>query len=211
MKVLPSDNNGIGTALSILHGGGIVAHATETCYGFACDLKNPDAVMKLFKIKDRPLDQPVSALFATVSDAQRYVLWNEEAGKLANEHLPGPLTLILPVRPDAPRKLHVMMKPATSIGMRVSSNPIAQALIEKFKSPLSTTSANLHGQPNPYSPEDIQKQFAGRRFQPDLILDSGVLRHNPPSTIIDLTALRQARRSGQIQMPPPASNSSRSG
>ena len=199
MQVLPADINGINHALSILRDGGVVAHATETCYGLACDLTNEAAVARLFAIKKRPLNQPVSVLFASVKDAQRYVTWNPEALEFSKKYLPGPLTLILPLRIDAPRTLHLCLKKTTTIGMRVSSHPIAQELVKKYKSPFSTTSANLHGALNPYSSDDIIAQFSREKCRPDLILDSGVLPFAPPSTVIDLSkGGKSVRRQGSI-------------
>src|SRR5262245_56720739 len=111
MRLLPVSAGALQEALSLLQNGGVVAHATETCYGLACDLRNPDAVTRLFVIKRRPLTQPVSALFASVEDAKRYVEWNDRAEELARTYLPGPLTLILPLRPDAPARLFPMPRP----------------------------------------------------------------------------------------------------
>ena len=174
-------------ALKILRNGGVIAHATETCYGFACDLTNPVAVAKLFAIKQRPLDQPVSALFTSVDDAKRYVEWSAEAQNLADEYLPGPLTIILPLNKGSRLSSCPLQSPTPSLGIRISSHSLAQDLVRKFGSPLSTTSANLHGHPNSYSAQDILLQFANREFQPDLILDSGSLPQAPPSTVINMT------------------------
>jgi L-threonylcarbamoyladenylate synthase len=185
MKILPPDSTGIAEALIVLKNGGVVAHATETCYGLACDMKNEKAIAQLFAIKQRPGNQPVSALFSSVAEAKKYVEWNDEAEKLAQQYLPGPLTLILPMK----NPLHAT--PTTynlqTLGIRISSHPLAMTLAEKFGSPISTTSANIHGQPNPYSIEDMTAQFSGKEFVPDLILDSGKLPPTPPSTIVDLT------------------------
>jgi len=198
MRVLPADTTGISAAIRILQAGGVVAHATETCYGLACDLTHPDAVTKLFNMKHRPLDQPVSALFESFDQAKEYVEWDDEADALAKKYLPGPLTLILPVKKTLP---HILYPILNSLGIRISSHPAAMELVKRFGSPLSTTSANLHGQPNPYSVEDILQQFSEQEFQPDLILDSGTLPPNPPSTVIDLTQ-RDARllRRGMIDV-----------
>jgi L-threonylcarbamoyladenylate synthase len=162
-------------------------------------------VKKLFAIKNRPDTQPVSALFSSVDDAKKYVMWNERAEELAQQYLPGPLTLILPMRNDAPTKLFpntLLLTPHSSlltVGIRISSHPDAIALVSTFGSPLSTTSANLHGQPNPYSPKDILEQFAQQKYQPDLILDSGMLPIMPPSTVIDLANENKIHRQGSIR------------
>jgi len=175
--------------LEILAQGGIVAHATETCYGLACDLTNPKAVEKLFQIKERAFDQPVSALFPTIEEAKKFVEWNDEAEKLAREFLPGPLTLILPLLKTAPTLFVQLItnnqQPTNStIGIRVSSHPLATELALRFGKPISTTSANIHGQPNTYSAEEIVTQFEGKVVQPDLLIDSGVLPKIPPSKVI---------------------------
>lgn len=185
MQILPPSPQTIAAALSILREGGVVAHATETCYGLACDLTNPDAVWKLFAIKQRPDDQPVSALFPSVEAAKEWVKWSDEAQKLADEFLPGPVTIILPIKTG--RKLFPCPNPGLSLGVRVSPYPVARELVEGFDTPISTTSANVHGQPNPYSAEEILRQFSKEKHQPDLIIDSGTLPPNPPSKIIDLT------------------------
>jgi L-threonylcarbamoyladenylate synthase len=186
MRCLPASEAAISEALNILRGGGIIAHATETCYGLACDLTNPHAVERLFAIKQRPRYQPVSALFPSVEEAKKYVEWSARAEELAQEHLPGPLTLILPLKRSLPFILYSTPEGGVTIGVRVSPQPIALSLARSFGRPLSTTSANVHGQPNPYSSEEIIAQFRGTPSTPDLLLDSGTLPMTPPSTIIHL-------------------------
>lgn len=187
MRVLSISDQNIAATISSLRNGGVIAHATETCYGLACDLSNPAAVQKLFDIKRRAGDQPVSALFASAENTKPYVTWNEEAAGLAAEQWPGPLTIILPLKPDAPTKLYPTPGGGTTIGLRVSSHPLAGRLAELMGPPLSTTSANLHGQPSAYSAAEIMDQFTGQSVQPDLVLDSGPLPKNPSSKVIDLS------------------------
>ncbi len=204
MDILPADGKGIERALSTLRDGGIIAHATETCYGFACDVTSLGAVANLFALKNRPFTSPVSALFASIDEAKKYVEWNDEAERLARKYLPGPLTLILPQQADAPQRLYATpLQPTTSnlpvtIGLRISSLSLAQQLVSAFGKPLTTTSANLHGQPNPYSVQDIVAQFKNQVIQPDLILDSGTIPQTPPSTVIDLTEQGKVKRKGQV-------------
>ena len=183
MQVTEEDSKAIDQAMEVLKAGGVVAHATETCYGLACDLTNPEAVAKLFKIKGRPTDSPVSALFESVTEAKEYTVWNERAEELAAQNLPGPLTLILPVKPDAPQKLYVTPEGAKTIGVRVSPHTTAQRLVQRYDYPLSTTSANAHGKPNPFSVKEIQDQGV----KPDLIIDSGELKPTEVSKVIDLS------------------------
>src|SRR3989344_9001978 len=121
-------------ALTALADGRLVIHPTETCYGVACDMTNPAAVARVFALKQRPLYQPISALFASVEEAKKYVEWNKKADELARDYLPGPLTLILPLRAHAPPRVFATVdenqKPKTknqklSLGVRISSHPTA--------------------------------------------------------------------------------------
>lgn len=187
MKILFISPAGLAEALAILSAGGVVAHATETCYGLACDMSNPRAVARLFHIKQRAADQPVSALFASVEQVKQYVLWNKRAQVLADTNLPGPLTLILPMNPRAPQELYPTPAGGQSLGVRVSSHPVAISLVKAFGRPFSTTSANLSGGPNPYSIAEIERQLCSSDDMPDILLDSGPLPPTPPSRVIDLT------------------------
>ncbi|MFH1443965.1 MAG: L-threonylcarbamoyladenylate synthase [Candidatus Peregrinibacteria bacterium] len=207
MRSVTASPQALEEALRVLAAGGVVAHATETCYGLACDLTNPQAVTKLFAIKNRPQDQPVSGLFASIATAKKYVEWNTKAEELASKHLPGPLTLILPMNEAAREKLFIVPIPnpqslIRGIGIRISSHPLAMELVRRFGKPLSTTSANVHGRPNPYSVQEIEQQFASTNVQPDLILDSGTLPPTPPSTIINLSSAGQTRthRQGDLSV-----------
>lgn len=205
MHILPPTPRSLDLAVAALAAGGVVIHPTETCYGIACDLTNPAAVARLFSLKKRPEDQPVSALFSSIEQAKRYVLWNSHAEALARQHLPGPLTLILPLRPDAPHRLHTTPSRTSelghrtevrTLGIRISSHPVAQKLVTLFGRPISTTSANISGKPPTYSAEEIIAQFSGLEGAQDiLVLDAGPLPHAPPSTVLcigdDVTVLRE--------------------
>lgn len=189
MQILPAtDPTSITQAIQILTSGGVVAHATETCYGLACDLRNAAAVEKLFRIKDRPADQPVSALFPSIDAATAVCEFSDRALEIAKKHLPGPLTIIVPVREGSTLFITADSQPATEVGVRVSSDPLATELALRSGVPLATTSANVHGQSNPYSLDDLRSQFEGRDAVPDLILDSGTIQETPPSTVIKVQA-----------------------
>lgn len=202
MEIVPASDTGIARALEVLRNGGVIAHATETCYGLACDLSNPSAVAKLFDIKRRPYDQPVSALFSSLDEAKKYLEFSSRALSLSDKYLPGPLTIVLPRRIPAPTQIHVVPSSLSiinyqlSIGLRVSSHPLASSLALHFGKPIATSSANLHGHPNPYSPADIMSQFMDQKCAPDLVIDSGVLPLAPASTVVavdgeKVTVLRQ--------------------
>lgn len=186
MEVIQDSDEGLRQALQVLAEGGTVAHATETCYGLACDLSNAKAVERLFQVKERPLQQPVSGLFADLELVKQYVEWNELAEELSAQ-LPGPLTIIVRLRSDAPKALFPTPNGNNTVGIRISPHRVAMELAKQFGSPVSTTSANIHGHLDSYSPQDIMDQFLDAKFRPDLIINSGALQNNPPSRIIDVS------------------------
>ncbi len=191
MKIIQESPEALAEAAIVLGAGGVVIHATETCYGITCDLTNPTAVERLFAVKQRPLDQPVSALFSSLEEAKKYVVFSEKALSLAEKYLPGPLTIVVPAANASPllyvtHTTHYQLQTTHSIGVRLSSHPFAQALVLAFGKPIATTSANLHGKPNPYVVSEIETQWAGLSLVPDLVIDSGVLPIAPPSTVIEV-------------------------
>lgn len=190
MNIIPESLEALQEALEVLRGGGSLIHATETCYGIACDLTDENAVKDLFEVKQRPQYQAVSALFASVDAARTYVEVFPKAEELFAMHLPGPLTIVLPKKKNAPPIWITSGGEGTDayIGVRISSYPFAMDLARNFGKPIATTSANLHGKSNPYSVTEIEAQWAGALLVPELIIDAGTLPLAPPSTVIKVDA-----------------------
>lgn len=203
METIPVSPASLACAVDVLHAGGVVIHPTETCYGIACDLTNEDAVKDLFDVKKRPLDQPVSALFSSVDAARVFVDVSPKAEALIARHLPGPLTLVLPRKKDAPPLWLTAAGNGQDewIGVRISSHPFAMDLATAFGKPVATTSANLHGKSNPYSVQDIESQWADSAPLPELVIDGGILPVAPPSTVIRVTGEEmQVLRQGELKI-----------
>lgn len=183
-------------AISVLKEGGVIAHATETCYGFACDVFNKNAIDRLYKLKQMKSDKPVSILVVDLKMAQKFGIFNKCALELAKKYWPGPLTIIVKRKKTLPAFLNPKSK---TIGIRVPGHKLSLELVKKLGSPITTTSANISGLASPYSVSAIKKQFSGQKPKPDFILDSGRLKKNPPSTIIDVSGAKPVVvRSGAI-------------
>lgn len=174
MKIVGAKNN-IKEAVQILKRGGTVVFPTETAYGLAADATNKKAVKHIFKLKERPLEKSLPWIAASLSMTKKYVTFSPPALKLVKKYWPGPLTIVLP------RK-----KGRGTVALRVSGNIIAQKLSADLKKPIISTSANISGEPTCYSAEEVEKQFAKKSLQPDLLLDGGILKKNKPSTIIKI-------------------------
>lgn len=172
-------------AVKVLQAGGIVAHPTDTCYGFAASIFSKKAIAKLYKLKKMPRIKPVSILVSTVSEAKKYGIWNKSADALAKKYWPGPLTLVLKRKKTLPSWFNPKTK---TIGIRVPDHSFSKLMVKKFSSPVTTTSANISGLKSPYSVAEILRQFKKQTYKPDLIIDGGILdKKNPPSAVIDVS------------------------
>lgn len=187
---MPIDPHAIEQAVEILKKGGVVAHPTDTCYGLAADISNPQALERLYRLKGMVQDKPVSVLMQYYDEAFAFAEFSDVAHFLAVKYWPGPLTLVLPRRPDLPAFLNPGHR---FVGLRFIDEPISQALVKDFGKPLTTTSANKHGEPTPYSVAEIS-------VEADFVLDGGVLdRYGEPSTLVQVdgdhaTILRRGAR-----------------
>jgi L-threonylcarbamoyladenylate synthase len=181
-------------AVEILKAGGLVAFPTETVYGLGADASNPAAVRRIFAAKGRPADHP---LIVHLASAAQLSHWAREmppaAGLLAERFWPGPLTLIL-------RRAAGVIDEVTggqdTVGLRVPSHPVAQALLRAFGGGLAAPSANRFGRLSPTTARHVREELGDRV---DLILDGGACDVGIESTIVDLsTGAAALLRPGRI-------------
>ncbi|HEU4353069.1 MAG TPA: L-threonylcarbamoyladenylate synthase [Burkholderiales bacterium] len=169
-------------AAQILRAGGLVAFPTETVYGLGADATNAEAVRKLYAVKRRPADHPVIIHF---SDADRAFAWAREvpeaARKLAERFWPGPLTLIL--KRSALAEDFVTGGQDT-VGLRVPSHPVAQALLKEFSGGIAAPSANRFGLVSPTTAAHVRDDLGS---EVDLVLEGGASEVGIESTILDLS------------------------
>ncbi len=172
----------IALALSFLRAGHVIVVPTDTVYGVAADALIPEAVERLYIIKERPRTQPIPLLLADVDD-----LWlvirslPAAAHRLARAFWPGPLTLVLPARREIPA---VVRAHRDTVGVRIPAHDRLRELIRRLGHPLATTSANLSGHPPALNVDDLLAQLGGRI---PLILDDGPAAGGQPSTVVDCT------------------------
>lgn len=170
---------GLLQALLVLRQGGVVAFPTETYYGLAVDPFNSQALDRLFHLKQRPAAKPILVLI----DGQEHLprLAAEVPGRyqpLMARFWPGPLTLIFPAQPHLSSTLTAG---TGTIGVRVSSHPLAQDLCARAGGAITATSANLAGHPPAATEEEVVAQF-GRRL--DWLVKAGPTPGGPASTIV---------------------------
>lgn len=196
MKIVPSSPEAIQHAIELLEQGEVIAHATETCYGLACDATNQQAVQKLFFIKKRPITQLVSVLVSSVEQAKTFIEWNEDIEALTTKHWPGALSIIGHLQSGS--SVYASPLVTDSLSLRQSSHPTAQALVKQLGRPIVSSSANISGKREPYSAKAVFEQFDDELNLPALIVDDGELPLNPPSTIADCREGIEVVRQGGI-------------
>ena len=196
-RVLPSSAEAIAEAARLLLAGEPVAVPTETVYGLAADATNPQAVARIYEAKGRPSFNPLIVHVPDLQSAQRIGRFNEEALELARAHWPGPLTIVLPLSPEAAIASIVTAGLAT-VGIRVPAHPTMQALLRAVDRPLAAPSANASGSISPTRAEHVLKSLGGRI---PLIIDGGSTRQGLESTIVAATNGRlRLLRLGPIQL-----------
>lgn len=168
-----------------LKDGVTIVYPTETCYGLGCDATNPEAVERIFAIKERREDKPLLVVVPDLASILEYVEWNPLLGRLADKYWPGPLTVVVPVKAGTKLPPGVVGSDHT-IAFRVTSHPLAEAISRELGSPLVSTSANISGGVNPYDSAAVTGAFADKPTSPDILIDAGMLPQQLPSTIVKL-------------------------
>ncbi|WP_419913625.1 L-threonylcarbamoyladenylate synthase [Hoeflea sp.] len=169
-------------ACRILADGGLIALPTETVYGLAADATNGKAVARIFEVKGRPRFNPLICHMSGIEMAQRYVDFNALAMRLAEAFWPGPLTLVLPLRPGT--AVHALTCAGLdTLAVRVPTG-FAQSLIARFDRPLAAPSANTSGKISSTTAAHVATDLGDRV---PLILDGGPAAIGLESTIIKPT------------------------
>lgn len=169
----------------ILDTAGIIILPFDTCYGVCCDPTNVEAVKKLLKYKERPAGKPISIAVDSISMAQQYVELNDVAKNFYKTFLPGAYTVISKSRGLAIRDIE---SENGNLGIRIPDHNWLLDFITFYGKPIISTSANKHYQKTPYKVQDILENATKKNLELiDLIVDSGTLPKNPPSTVLDTT------------------------
>ena len=181
-------------AFDVLQHGGLIAFPTDTVYGLAVLPFEAEVVEGLFSAKGRNNSRAIAILIGEYADLDRIVEhFDEVPDRLAHHFWPGPLTLVVKKHPGLPYAL----SPDETIGVRMPDHPIALALLRKI-GPLAVTSANISGQENTSTAEEVSHQLNGRVH---LILDGGRTSGGVPSTVVSCTTPKLAiLRPGPISL-----------
>jgi len=179
-QLIKADPSGIAKAASILDRGGLVGMPTETVYGLAGDAATDKAVAAIYEAKGRPSFNPLIVHVAGIEQLDTLVHVSEWAEQLADSFWPGPLTLVLPLKQDAPVSPLVTAGLST-LAVRVPGHPVARALLQAFGRGLAAPSANPSGRVSPVTAAHVMAGLSGRI---DAVLDGGDCPVGLESTIV---------------------------
>jgi L-threonylcarbamoyladenylate synthase len=176
----------IRATIAHLHAQQVLAYPTETVYGFGTAVDHA-SVEALVRMKRRPPTKPFLLLISSTSMIARLDLqMTPAAAALASRHWPGPLTLVLA---GGDRRVPVRLRgPEGGVGVRWTSHPGLQRLIDAYGEPITSTSANRPGQPPASTAVEIVEQWGDAMGRGVLrVLDGGRLVPSAPSTVVDCT------------------------
>jgi L-threonylcarbamoyladenylate synthase len=181
-------------AAGVIKRGGVIVFPTRCLYGLGADAMNPKAVERIIEIKQRPQDNPILVLIHSKKQLEMLVgKIPPNADVIMEGFWPGKVTLVFVARDTLPDLLTAQ---TGKIGVRLPGHPVAAAILQQFKGPITGTSANVSGCPGCSSLTDMASQIIG---QVDLVLDAGTLQGGVGSTVVDVT-LEPPRilREGQV-------------
>jgi L-threonylcarbamoyladenylate synthase len=166
-------------AAGIIKNGGAIVYPTDTLYGLGVNALDEKSVEKVFEIKGRNYDKPISIAVSDLTEVKKYAEFTPLAVRIAKKFLPGPLTLILPSRNNLPKQLN----PDDKVRIRIPDNGIALEIIKKSGVPLTATSANLSGGKDPINAKEAVRQIGDKI---DFVLDAGRCKYRKGSTIVKI-------------------------
>jgi len=183
-ETIGTDAHEITRAARILRDGGLVAVPTETVYGLAARADNDKAVSRIYGAKGRPDFNPLIVHVASLELARKLADFSDVAEKLAAEHWPGPLTLVLPRRRDA-GLAEAVTAGLETVAIRMPSHAVMRALLEESGLPIAAPSANRSGFISPTSTAHVLASLDGRI---DAVIDGGMCEKGLESTIAAVRA-----------------------
>jgi len=188
VKLNLSDKNQIEkiaeTAAGIFKKGGVVIYPTDTLYGLGANALDEDAILKIYKIKKRDRNKPLSIIAKDLKMAKKIACVDSRVEKILNKIWPGPITVRLRKKDIVP---YILAGNGETIAVRIPDNEFISTLMNKIDFPITATSANISGEKNLLKTIEIISEFKSAELKPDLFINAGNVKNPKPSTIVDLT------------------------
>lgn len=197
-RLLPFNDDSIAEAARLIEAGEPVAVATETVYGLAADATDAQAVAKIYAAKGRPSFNPLIVHVRSLADAEHIAEIAPLSRKLAEQHWPGPLTVVARLK-DGSGIASLVTAGLPTIALRVPAHPAMRALLEASGRPLAAPSANASGAISPTRAEHVVRSLGGRI---PLVIDAGPCPGGLESTIVgEIGGRLRLLRHGPVKLP----------
>lgn len=180
MRLFSPNDADLDAIASLLASGEVVALPTETVYGLAANALNPEAVAKIFDIKNRPATNPLIVHTGSGQDYSKWVEIPEIAQRLIEAFWPGPLTLVLPRKSPIPDCVTAGLP---TVGIRMPAHPLMRALLDRIPFPLAAPSANPSNYISPTCAAHVKDGLEGKL---QYLMDGGECNLGIESTIVSL-------------------------
>ncbi len=174
------DRRKIAQAVEVLHAGGVAAYPTDSIYALGCAIEARDAIERIHRAKQMAKHQRLALICPDLSNASQYAMFSQTAFRLAQRIFPGPYTLVVPATREVPKLLTDAKR--RTVGIRVTSHPIAQALATGLGRPLLTTSAIAPGEDHTPCRDADEILEAFGRFV-DVVIDTAQTPAEPSTGI----------------------------
>lgn len=187
------NENELDNCIEVLRNGGIVIFPTETVYGIGTNAYCEKSVEKIYEIKERPEEKPLSILISNVNEISKYAIINNSMEEqIIKNFMPGPITIILEKRPEV---FDYITSGKNTIGIRIPDNKIILKILEALKLPIVAPSANISGHPSGIELNEILPDFENKV---DICIDGGKSELSESSTIVqvvdnEIKVLRQGK------------------
>lgn len=173
--------------------GHVVGFPTDTVYGLAIVYDNKSAFDKLYNIKNRDINKPISMMVYDKEVLNEVAYIDENSKKVIEKLMPGALTIILKAKPNLPEHVTFNLK---TIGVRIPTNKTALDILEKINKPLLVTSANISTEPSLLKAKDVYEKFKSMLYS---MIDEDALG-NEASSVISVYEDIKIYRQGPINL-----------
>ncbi|MEZ4721882.1 MAG: L-threonylcarbamoyladenylate synthase [Flavobacteriales bacterium] len=170
-------NEQISESINALRSGGVILCPSDTIASLSCDAARPDAIERIFEIKARPSEKRMIILVSSVTMLEGYVQDIPDSAYQLIDLSDDPLTIVYPSAKMLPE---ICRAEDGSVGIRVAKDGFIKTLIERFRKPIISTSANISGQDAPLKVSDVVSEV---KKQVDLVVDLEEYREKPSSIV----------------------------
>jgi len=184
MKIIKeSDSNAVLESIKILESGGIVSFATETVYALACDASSDDAMKKLYHLKQRQKNKPISLMAKDILAVKKNFILSREEEIVANKFMPGAITLILQKKDGGDKLSDLINEGSNMFGIRIPNHQFTLSLLNQTNFMIAATSSNISNQRPALNANDVINYFNN---EIDLLIDGGTCAQKVASTVVKI-------------------------